>query len=329
MSEDSSSPFFSGGGYGTTMSTTPRKYEPPQDISLHSSLPDPDSYYTATSTSASQPMMEPFTGDRVKNFPPCKPLVHHKINVDIAPEKRLFVRKAYVGWMFHSVCLTFNLIVCSGGLFTGELGIFSFLFALADFILGPTISFCVYYLLYRAIRTASAFFFVLWFAFFIGQLASELFFAIGLSSYGAAGFVLMISMFTDSKLILGVLAAISTFMWIGVFCYSLWVFYQARLEFKYLGGARAATKEFATRGAQAAYENRGLVKDVIIENKDAIKQAAVENKDVIINFAKEHKQEILQVASENKDVVARVAMDNKDTIWENREVVSSVFDSNH
>jgi len=324
MQEDSSQPFLSG-NYGGTANSM-RRYEAPQE----NLAPDPD-YYTATSTSAqlSQPMLEPFDTEqqRVKNFPPCKPLIYHNINFDIPPEKRLFIRKAYVGWFFHSFCLFWNFCVNLGCLIMGEGGgIFGFLFALADIILGPFISFLVYFLLYRAIRTSSAFFFGLWFVFFVGQLASEVFFTIGLSSYGAAGFALMVTTFTDSKIVLGVLAAISTFMWIGVFVYSMWLFYQARGEFKSLGGAGAATKEFASRGAKAAYDNRGLVKEVIIENKEAIKQVAIDNKDALINFAKEHKQEILQVASDSKDVVARVAVENKDTIWANRDVVASVFD---
>jgi len=272
-------------------------------------------------------MLQPFDVEpRPKNCPPCKPLVHHDINVDIIPEKRLFVKKVLVGWFFHSFCLLWNFVVFLGALVLAESGFVGFLLALADIVLGPIISFCVYYLLYRAIRTSSAFFFVLWFAFYIGQVASELFFAIGIEGYGAAGFVMMVSTFSDSKVVLGILTALSTFMWIGVFVYSLWIFYQARIEFKNLGGTKAATKEFTTRGVKTAYDNRGFVKEVIVENKDAIKQVALDNKDTLINFAKEHREEIIQVAQDNRETVARVAMENKDTIWENRDVVASVFD---
>jgi len=166
---------------------------------------------------------------------------------------------------------------------------------------------------------------VLWFAFFAGQLAAEVFYAIGMSSYGSAGFIMMVDAFSDSKLILGILAAVSTFSWIGIFIFNLWIFYQARNEFKSLGGAKAAGKEFAKSSAQVAYDNRGAVKQVIIDNKDTIKRAVVDNKDAIIDFAKDHKDELISFASENKEVVTRVAMENQDTIWENREVVSSVF----
>jgi len=313
MQEDSSQPFFGGNSYGTT--NTAKRYEPPPEIPI-SSVPDPD-YYTSASVQMSQPFIESLPIDRVKNFPICKPVIHHSISTDISPDRRLFVRKVYVGWWFHSCCLFWNLCVMLGCLITGEAKIGGFLYSLIGLILGPLISCAVYFLLYRAMRTSSAFFFVLWFAFFVGQVASEVFFAIGFSDYGAAGFVLMASTFGDNKIALGVLATISTFMWVGVAVYSVWIFYQARIEFKLLGGTSAASKEFATRGAQTVYDN-----------KDTIRQVAVENKDALVSFAKDHKQEIIQVAMDNKDIVQRVAVENQDAIWANRDVVASVFDQN-
>jgi len=103
-------------------------------------------------------------------------------------------------------------------------------------------------------------------------------------------------------------------------------YYQARLEFKRLGGAQAAGKEFAKKGVQTAYDNREFVKEVAVESGTAIKQVAMENKDTIINFARDHRQEIAQVVVDNKETVARVAMENQDTIWQNKDVISSVFD---
>jgi len=324
MQEDASQPFYGSSG------NTARRYEPPQSFPTTPSLaPDPD-YYTATSIEGETFLLEQGSiGERVKNCPPCKPVVHHNINVDIAPDKRLFVKKAYLGWCFHSFCLLFNFCAIMGATIMQENGIgaLPFVYALVDVIVGPFVSFAVYFLLYRGIRTFSAFFFGLWFAFYFGQLAAQLFFAIGLSSYGAAGFLLMISCYSDSKLVLGVVTTISTFMWIGVFLYSLWIFYQARIEFKSLGGTKAATKEFAKRGAQTAYDNRGFVKEVIVENKETIKQVALDSKDTIVEFAKDHRQEITQIAIDNRELVTRVAMENKDTIWENREVVASVFEN--
>ena len=37
-------------------------------------------------------------GERRKNFPPCYPMVHHNIALDIEPDKKAFVRKAYITW---------------------------------------------------------------------------------------------------------------------------------------------------------------------------------------------------------------------------------------
>jgi len=317
MQEDQSQPFY--GGTGEI-----RRYEPPQDVpdapAVH------DDYYTATSTMGQPLVQHEVPGVRKNNFPPCRPFVHHDINIDIRPEKRLFVRKAYVGYYFHCFCLLWNFSCLLGGIILGEVQIGGFFLGLASLILGPPISFCVYFLLYRAMRSASAFSFILWFVFFVGQLAAEVFYGIGLTSYGSAGFMMMVYAFNDGKIVLGVLGAVATFSWIGIFLFNLWLFYQARNEFKHLGGAKAATKEFAKKSVQAAYDNRATVKQVIVDNKDTIKQAVVDNKDVIIDFAKDHKEELINFASENKEVVGRVAMENQDTIWENRDVVSSVFD---
>jgi len=322
MQEDSNQPFFNG--------NAAKRYEPPQEEFVENvQVPEAD-YYTASSVVGQQPLLDQqliLPGDRVKNWPPCYPLLHHNINVDIVPQKRLFVRKAYIAWWFHCFCLFWNYCCIMGGIILGEVSVGAFFLSIASFILGPPISFCVYYLLYRAMRTASAFFFVLWFSFYVGQLAAEVFYAIGISSYGAAGFMLMVTSFSDNKLILGILGAVATFMWIGIFVFNLWIFYQARREFKSLGGAGAATKEFATTSFQAAYDNRGAVKQVIVDNKDAIKQVAMDNKDAIIDFAKAHKDDIVDFASQNREAVTRVAMENPDMMWENKEVISSVFDN--
>lgn len=65
-----------------------------------------------------------------------------------------------------------------------------------------------------------------------------------------------------------------------------------------------------------AYENKDAIKQFAKDNKDTIKQVVVENKDTIIQFAKD-----------NKEDIARVAVENKDTIWENRDVLASVFEA--
>eukprot|EP01118_Nematostelium_gracile_P019070 TRINITY_DN8703_c0_g1_i1.p1 TRINITY_DN8703_c0_g1~~TRINITY_DN8703_c0_g1_i1.p1 ORF type:complete len:312 (-),score=72.74 TRINITY_DN8703_c0_g1_i1:13-948(-) len=285
-------------------------------------------YYAAIAQDA-QPLMSSdiYEGmERKPNFPICKPLVHHNITLDIVPDKRFFIRRAHVGWIYHCACLFLNFIVLAWSLFTKEEGVLGFVYAMCAFILGPPIAFCVYYLLYRAIRTASSFFFGLWMAMFVMQVLISGFFALGLTAYGAAGFITMIKSFSDGKTALGIMCSISTFAWIGNVIYSVTLFIQARRAFRELGGIQAASKEFAKKSFDTAYENRGAIKQVIVDNQDSIKQFAVENKDAVIDFAKEHRQEISQIAMDNKDTVARVAYDNRDTIWNNRDVVESVFD---
>jgi len=267
---------------------------------------------------------EALYGERKPNFPPCRPFVHHSIRFDIEPEKQQIVRRAYVGWYFHSFCLTWNFVVMVGDAVLNS-QIKGFFLALAAFIFGVPISFWVYFQFYKATRDHGAARYMLWFVLFFLQLVATVFFAIGLDSYGCAGFWLMIGSF-NKNLVFGILVAISTFMWIGIAIYNIFVFFTARKEYNNAGGNKQAAKEMGSAAVKTAYDNRKVVAEVVKENKDTIKQVAIENKDTLIQFAKDNKDTIKQVAIENKDTIARVAIENKDTVWENRELVSSVFE---
>lgn len=131
-----------------------------------------------------------------------------------------------------------------------------------------------------------------------------------------SGWLTMVKIFADGKSVLGILAAISAVCWTAAVLYNIWTFYNARDVFRNLGGTRAAVKQGVQQGAKVAYDNREVVRDVVVDNKD-----------VIVDFAKEHKEEIIDFARQNKDAVKQVIVENKDTIWENRDVVASVFDS--
>jgi len=268
---------------------------------------------------------EALYGERVNNFPPCKPFIHHNIRFDIEPDKQQLVRRGYVGWWFHAFCLFFNFVVMLGAV-TQKFSIGGFFVSAASMILGIPISFWVYWQFYKATRDNSAARYMFWFVLFFIQLLVTAFFAIGIASYGCAGFWLMVETFNDNNMALGILAAVSTFLWIAVAIYNAFIFYSARLAYKDAGGHKQAAKQMTTAGVKTAYDNRQVIGEVIRENKDTIKQVAIENKDTIIQFAKDNKDTIKQVALENKDAIARVAIENKDTVWENREVISSVFD---
>jgi len=88
---------------------------------------------------------------RPKNWPACKPIVHHNIDGEIPPHHSSFVRQAYIGWYFHAFCLLYNFVCMMGGIVKGEV-LTSFFIALAALILGIPISFWVYWLVYSAVR---------------------------------------------------------------------------------------------------------------------------------------------------------------------------------
>lgn len=273
-----------------------------------------------------QPMLE--TLERPNNFPPCKPMFHHNIKNDIPPEKRGFVRKAYVGWYIHASAICVNFLALSGGLIRlGEL--VGFFIAAGIVIFGLPISFWVYYRLYTALRKSSAFNFVLWFVLFFFQIGAAIFFGLGVSGYGGAGFFSMLNAF-EKDMVLGFFYCIATILWIASSVYGVYTFNLGRMEYSSLGGNKAASKEFGKNASQMAYENRDTIKQVAYENKDTIRDFAYENKDTIIEVAKENKGFIADVmfTPDNRDTnVKRVNMDNNDSVWENEDVVSQVFDS--
>lgn len=278
----------------------------------------PQMSYSNYSEGLGQPLL---LGERKKNFPRCYPVVHHNIALDIEPDKKAFVRKAYITWYVHAGALFWNFICLTGALVLG-VTLTDFFYATAAFVLGVPISFYVYWFLYSAIRKNSASYFVLWFVCFTLQLIAEILYGIGV--FGGAGFLLMIKAFDDNTG-LGIMCVVSFFSWILLGMWNGFFFVEARSYYSQLGGNRAASKEFSRGAVQVAYDNRDTIKQVAVDNKDTIKQVAYENKDVIIDFAKEHRQEIQQTAYDNREMVARVALENKDTIWENRDAVQEVF----
>eukprot|EP01119_Soliformovum_irregulare_P002541 TRINITY_DN12784_c0_g1_i1.p1 TRINITY_DN12784_c0_g1~~TRINITY_DN12784_c0_g1_i1.p1 ORF type:complete len:305 (+),score=78.73 TRINITY_DN12784_c0_g1_i1:132-1046(+) len=277
-----------------------------------------DFYSASSEAETSAPLMggeRMPIGEKKKNWPPCRPIIHHDISIDIAPSSRKFIRRAYVGWWFHSFALGWNAIALSGSLIMGEV-VGGFFIGLAAFLVGVPASFIVYYVLYKALKQASAALFAMWFCLFGTQIILEIFFAIGSGGTGAAGIILMIETFNLSRMVLGIFIAISAVIWCLVALFNVLFIISARKEYSDMGGHKAAGKDFAKQSAQAAYDNR-----------DAIKQVAIDNREVIVDFAKENKDVIIDFAKENREATGRLIMDNRDTIWENREVISEVFDT--
>lgn len=313
--------------YGSRSPTTGSSQSTPADLTT---LPEPPNPYEANTTPYSQPLMEgpPAIYERKKNFPPCKPIVHHDIKNEIPTDARAFVRKAYFGWYVHIFCILYNFICMLGAVIKMKV-LIGFFISLAILLLGAPISFFVYLLLYKGIRQQKSSLFCLWFGFFVLQMGIELLYAIGISSTGGVGLILMLDAFTSDLTILGVMFGISFGLWLLIFFYNVWFFNQARVMYKQLGGLRATTKEFTKSAVNTAYDNRGTIKDFAVEHKDTIKQVARDNKDLIFEVAQDNKEVIAQVAYENRGTIARAAVENKDMIFENQDIVSNMFDGNN
>jgi len=137
---------------------------------------------------------------------------------------------------------------------------------------------------------------------------------------------MMISAFNSNDMSLGILFAISAALWTVTSLYNAFFFVAARREYANLGGIRQAGKELGKQAATTAYENRGAIKQVAIDNKDAIRQVVIDNKDTIRQVVVDNKDDIVDFVKENRGTISQVAYENKDTLFENRDVVASVFD---
>jgi len=256
--EDSSQAFFgssdSSRRYDSRSNPTPATYTPPV-VPLEQPTQD---FYTSSGVQAPRdsgqdPLVnQPVYTDRKNNFPPCKPMVYHDIQAEIPAAKRMLVKRAYFGWYIHALCLLFNWVCMFGALIKAG-ALMGFFIALAAMILGVPVSFWVYWLFYTCIRKGSAFYYCLWLCFFALQIGVEILYAIGVESTGGAGFVGMLSHFSNS-VILGSMFAVCTFMWVAIAVYNIYFFNHARKEYANMGGNQAATREFGKVAVNTAYD---------------------------------------------------------------------------
>jgi hypothetical protein len=219
-----------------------------------------------------------------------------------------------------------NLVAITAGLVVGvSTTPWSLLEAIAAVLLGPPISFMVYYLVYTAIRKNSSLYMVLWFFCFGCQIIFEGFAVIGVVDGVGAGFIGMIAAF-DKNVVVGIMYLVCSVAWLGCILYNIFVVGNGgRKEYSALGGHKAAAKGFANAGAQAAYDNRDTIAEVARENKDNIRDFAVEHKDDIRDFAVDNRDVIAEVAVENKDLLVQTAMENPDLVASSRNDVDSIF----
>jgi len=255
---------------------------------------------------------------RPKNWPKCKPILHHDISTDIIDhDAKILVRKAYFGWFVHMLGLLYNFCVMFGAVIRVQ-SILGFFLALIGLVVGIPLSFWVYWILYTANRTESSMYFVLWFILFSLQIILEILYALGLDYVGGGGLLQMISLLAASQLVLGIMSCVCIIYWAMSIAYSIFILYSARTIYKNLGGNQKALKDLGS----AAYRTG-------MDHKEDIKQFAVDHKEDIKQFAIDHKEDIKQFAVDNKDAIVEFAKNHKedvrDVVYDNRETVASVF----
>eukprot|EP01116_Phalansterium_solitarium_P024105 TRINITY_DN871_c0_g1_i1.p1 TRINITY_DN871_c0_g1~~TRINITY_DN871_c0_g1_i1.p1 ORF type:complete len:371 (-),score=116.06 TRINITY_DN871_c0_g1_i1:226-1338(-) len=217
---------------------------------------------------------------REKNFPPCRPVMRHDISQDIPPDAQAFMFRMFLGWWAHIICLEWNFISMMISLFSayGTGIIFAIFYSVASAILGPAISFVVYWLLYSGMSNQSAFKMAIWMGLFVLRCLAELWFFIGIPQYGCSGIYWMAEAFSAGAMSAGFVVMMSTIFWFLMLIFDVLHFVLARRYYARLGGMAAA------RQGAAQLTGRGI-RHVVVNNKEMVQQVVVENREVITQSA--------------------------------------------
>uniref|UniRef100_A0A1A8M3V5 Secretory carrier-associated membrane protein n=1 Tax=Nothobranchius pienaari TaxID=704102 RepID=A0A1A8M3V5_9TELE len=142
--------------------------------------------------------------DKVNNFPPLpkslriKPCFYQNIEEEIPSPHQQLVRRVYMLWMMYSGTLFLNVISCiawwAGGGQGTDFG-FSLLWLL---LFSPCGYVCWFRPLYKAFRADSSFNFMAFFFIFFLQCVLTLIQAIGISGWGACGWIATIAFFSKN-----------------------------------------------------------------------------------------------------------------------------------
>lgn len=142
--------------------------------------------------------------EKVNNFPPLpqfvriKPCFYQNFEDEIPPTHRQLVRRVYNLWMLYSFTLCLNVISCIAW-WAGGGGATNFGLALLWLILfGPCSYVCWFRPLYKAFRADSSFNFMLFFFIFFFQCVLALIQAIGISGWGASGWLATVLFFSTN-----------------------------------------------------------------------------------------------------------------------------------
>jgi len=203
--------------------------------------------------------------DKKKNWPSCRPFLHHDIRGDIpTPELQSLVRKAYVGWMAIAVTFLWNIITVVSILIVVGDGpsIGSFFLGIVYALFSIPVSWLIYRRLYTAARFTSSSRYVLYFCLIWTSIAAWIVLGIGFSGWGSGGFIIMLAAFKVNVTV-GIFCLVDLIMFAFIVLYHIVIFSLAHREYKKAGGLNAAKKEASGQAVKQLAENPELAKTAI------------------------------------------------------------------
>nr|XP_020636459.1 secretory carrier-associated membrane protein 4 [Pogona vitticeps]XP_020636460.1 secretory carrier-associated membrane protein 4 [Pogona vitticeps]XP_020636461.1 secretory carrier-associated membrane protein 4 [Pogona vitticeps]XP_020636462.1 secretory carrier-associated membrane protein 4 [Pogona vitticeps]XP_020636463.1 secretory carrier-associated membrane protein 4 [Pogona vitticeps] len=142
--------------------------------------------------------------EKVNNFPPLpkfiplKPCFYQDFADEIPIEHQTLVRRIYHLWLFYCITLGVNLIACLAWWIGSDSGVNFGLAILWLVLFSPCGYVCWFRPIYKAFRSDSSFNFMAFFFVFSAQFVLAVIQAIGISGWGACGWLAAVMFFSTS-----------------------------------------------------------------------------------------------------------------------------------
>lgn len=193
------------------------------------------------------------SGGRKNNWPPLPekfpvgPCFYHDITVDIPVEFQKTVKIMYYLWMFHTGTLFANMIGCLAWFCVDPIRGVDFGLSILWFIMFTPCSFvCWYRPLYGAFRSDSSFRFFIFFFVYICQFGVYVLQSIGITSWGASGWISALTCLNKS-IIVGIIMILIAALFTSLAVMSLVMFKKVHSMYRTTGASfEKAQQEFAT-----------------------------------------------------------------------------------
>jgi len=198
---------------------------------------------------------------RPKNWPRCRPILHHDIAGEIPEDLQPLVRRAYWAWYGIQIALCWNFISVAAGLFADAShsgAIAGFFIGLVIWLVSVPMSWFVYRFLYNAARKTKPSLYMIFFIFVWLEILVFGYLALGVDGWGGGGFFFFIGYFNDKKPIVGIFGVVDFALWVLLIVIHVYLFFKARSPYSAAGGVEKAKQEAATYSAKKMAENPEL-----------------------------------------------------------------------